>query len=140
MPPKPVAPAPTEGNASAAATTATPKPEIANVRLALDIDPKTMKLRGTGSIFTLAQLNQAKKLRVAVLLKSLRGGETLTMTLIDPSGKESPPVVQQYGPDDHGDFFAAAFFEANPWKPGPHQLKVNLSDQAYAISEFIVAP
>ena len=85
-------------------------------------------------------LNHLKKLRIAVLLKNMQGGETLTMTLIGPDGGESTPIVQQYGPEDRGEFFATAFFEATEWKPGPHQIKVNLHGQNFAIAEFAVTP
>lgn len=110
------------------------------MRLALAIDPKTMQLRGSGSVFQASVLNRLKKMRVAVLLKGLRGGETLTLTLIDPEGKAAEPIVKQYGPDERGDFYAAAFFESNRWRPGTHQINVNLNEQSFAIQEFIVVP
>lgn len=132
-------PPPTAAPAPVAPATAV-KPEIASVRLALAIDPQTKKLRGTGNIFKLAHLQQNKRLHVAILLKALQGGETLTLTLIDPSGKESEPIVKQYAADDRGDYFETAFFDATHWRTGVHQIKVNLSDIGFAISEFAVVP
>lgn len=110
------------------------------MRLALGIDAKTRKLRGTGNIFKLGHLQQNRRLHVAILLKALQGAETLTLTLIGPDGKESEPIVKQYAAADHGDYFETAYFDATHWRSGTHHIKVNLNDVGFAVSEFAVIP
>ncbi|MBI4367085.1 MAG: hypothetical protein HY543_09730 [Deltaproteobacteria bacterium] len=133
-------PAAQAGSPAPAQAPDAPLPEIAGVKLAIDINPRTMKLKGSGAVFSARLLNQRKKLKVAVLLKGLLGGETLTLTLVNPEGGESAPIVKQYAKEERGEFFATAFFEAGKWRTGPHQVKVNLNDQSFAIHEFMVIP
>lgn len=115
-------------------------PEIVGVRLALAIDPKTLQLQGSGDVFEARVLNRVRKLRVAILLKGLRGGETLIVTLVNPQGEESAPITKQYGADEKGDFYATAVFEATQWQTGLHRVQVNLHNERFTTYEFIVSP
>lgn len=115
-------------------------PEIVSIQSALAIDPASGKLRGASDAYPVRVLNTAKQVRVAVLIKGLRGGETLTLTLVDPSQTESEPIVKQYGKDEQGDFYATAFFAAEAWRIGPHMIKANISDVAFATYSFMVTP
>ncbi|MBI2346104.1 MAG: hypothetical protein HYV03_04320 [Deltaproteobacteria bacterium] len=127
-------------NQTPAPAAAPTKPDIVEVMMALDIDSKTLKPKGGGTVFPLSVMNRQKKVKVALHFTGLRGGETLTLTVVDPTGTESAPIVQQYGPEERGEFVATAYFEADRWRPGPHELRVNLNDQSFAIYPFLIDP